>query len=67
MKQATKENQKTLEELKDRVDQLHKSILDPIYKGRNTILLPALEDNILEFSGSVTLYNEFNCPSDMCY
>ena len=67
LQQATRENKEVLEQLRDRVIQLHSSILDPIYKGRNMILPPALEDNIVKFSESVTLYSDFNCPSDMCY
>ena len=68
VKQETKENQKTLEELRDRVGQLHRSILEPVYsQSKNTILPPALEANIEQFSKSVTLYNHFSYLSDMCY
>ena len=70
MKQTTKENLKTLEELKDRVDQLHRRIqvLEPVYSQSENMILPsALEDSIVKFSQSVTLYNDFNCLADMCY
>ena len=64
MKQATKKNQKTLEELKDRIDQLLSSILEPV-NSQSRNMPPALEKNILEFSGSVILNNHFSCPSDV--
>ena len=55
LQQATKENKEVLEQLRDRVIQLHSSILDPIYKDRNMTLPPALEDNVVQFSELVTL------------
>ena len=68
VKQATKENQKILEQLRDRVEQLLKSILEPVYsQSRNMTLPPMLEANIVQFAESVTLYNNFNILSDMCY
>ena len=64
MKKATRENQKTLEELRDRIDQLLNSILEPV-NSQSRNMPPALKKNILEFSGSVILNNSFSCPFDV--
>ena len=66
MKQATKDNQKTLEQIRDHVEQLLRSILKPVYsQSRNMILPPALEADIVQFAESVKLYSNFNDLSDI--
>ena len=66
MKQTTKENLKTLEDLKDRVHELHGRIrfLESAY-GQSSNMPPGLRKNISEFSRSVILNNGFSCPFDV--